>query len=255
MLLAVDVGNTHTTFGIFTETALLANWRISTSSRRTADEWGFVFQGLFQERGMDKVSLERAIVSCVVPPVTNTLVDLFQNHWQIDSHAIGPGTRTGLSIRADAKEVGADRIVNAVSASNRYSGDLIIVDFGTATTFDAVTGQREYLGGAFFPGIGIATEAFYEKTAKLPRIDIEIPQRVIGRTTVEAMHAGIFYGYVGMTRELIRMIREDFSPQARVIGTGGWGYLLSRHCEAIDHFDPFLTLEGLRIIDGLNRGT
>lgn len=251
-ILAVDVGNTHTTFGVFAEGKLLAHWRVSTSSRRTADEWGLVFRTLMEEQGIERKKLSRAVVSCVVPPVLYALRQLFGMLWGVPYLVVGPGVKTGLFIRAEAKEVGADRIVNAVAASALYGGNLIIVDFGTATTFCAVTSKREYLGGAIAPGIGIACEALYEKTAKLPRIDVEVPERCIGRNTVEAMHAGVFFGYIGLAREIVEQMKREFAEDARVIGTGGWGIFLARYCDFIDVFNPVLTLEGLRIIHELN---
>ncbi len=204
------------------------------------------------ERGIRRKTLERAIISCVVPPVLDALRYLFGGLWGIPYLVVGPGVKTGLSVRAEAKEVGADRIVNAVAASKLYGGNLIIVDFGTATTFCAVTARREYLGGAIAPGIGIACEALYEKTAKLPRIDVEVPKYCIGRNTIEAMHAGVFFGYIGLAREIVQRMKQEFAEDAKVIGTGGWGMLLARHCEFIDIFNPVLTLEGLRIIHELN---
>lgn len=251
-ILVIDVGNTHTTFGVYEGRDLCQHWRISTSSRRTPDEWGLMMGSLLVQAGIEQTTLERAVLSCVVPPVANALEYLFRFGWTLPYLVVGPGVKTGLAVRAEAKEVGADRIVNAVAASCLYGGDLIIVDFGTATTFCAVTRRKEYLGGAIAPGIGIALEALYEKTAKLPRIDVEVSERCIGRTTVEAMHAGIFFGYIGLGREIVRKMKEEFSQEARVIGTGGWGIFLQKYCDFIDIFNPVLTLEGLRIIHELN---
>ncbi len=251
-ILVIDVGNTHTTFGVYEERRLCRYWRISTSSRRTPDEWGLMMGSLLAQEGIRKEEIARAILSCVVPPVASALEHLFRFHWALPHLVVGPGVKTGLAVRAEAKEVGADRIVNAVAGSCLYGGDLIIVDFGTATTFCAVTRRREYLGGAIAPGIGIALEALYEKTAKLPRIDVEVSERCIGRNTVEAMHAGIFFGYIGLGREIVKRMKEEFSQEARVIGTGGWGIFLQKHCDFIDVFNPVLTVEGLRIIHELN---
>ena len=246
------MGNTHTTFGVYEDQMLLRHWRISTSSRRTPDEWGFMMESLLRGEGVERPVLQRAVLSCVVPPVANALEYLFRFGWMLPYLVVGPGVKTGLAVRAEAREVGADRIVNAVAASCLYGGDLIIVDFGTATTFCAVTHRKEYLGGAIAPGIGIALEALYEKTAKLPRIDVEVTERCIGRNTVEAMHAGIFFGYIGLGREIVKRMKEEFSLKARVVGTGGWGIFLEKHCDFIDIFNPVLTLEGLRIIHELN---
>jgi len=253
MLLAIDVGNTHTTFGVFQDEILLADWRVSTSSRRTGDEWGYILKELIEEEDIKKNQVMQVAISCVVPPVLNTLQGLFERRWRIPLLVTGPGIRTGLSIRAEAKETGADRIVNAVAAAHLYGGDLVIVDFGTATTFCALTANREYLGGAIAPGIGISQEALYEKTAKLPRIDVEIPERCIGRNTIEAMHSGIFYGYIGLCREIVATMKKEFAPGARVAATGGWGIFLHNFCDFIDYFNPVLTLEGLRIINELNK--
>lgn len=251
-ILAIDVGNTHTTFGIYQDRELCCHFRISTSSRRTPDEWGLMMEALLAQAGIARNELGRAVISCVVPPVANALEHLFRFTWALPYLVVGPGVKTGLAVRAEAKEVGADRIVNAVAASSLYGGDLIIVDFGTATTFCAVTHRKEYLGGAIAPGIGIALEALYEKTAKLPRIDVEVPDRCIGRNTVEAMHAGIFFGYIGLGRGIVQRMKEEFSQEAKVVGTGGWGIFLQRYCDFIDIFNPVLTLEGLRIIHELN---
>jgi len=236
MLLAIDVGNTHTTFGVFQDKALLADWRVSTSSRRTSDEWGYIIKELMNEKGINKNKLKDVALSCVVPPVLNTLHELFEQKWQIPFIVVGPGIKTGLSIRAEAKETGADRIVNAVAASRLYGGNLIIIDFGTATTFCALTENHEYLGGSIAPGIGISREALYEKTARLPRIDVEIPEKCIGRNTIEAMHSGIFYGYIGLCRELVATFKKEFASEARVVATGGWGSFLYNHCDFIDFY-------------------
>ncbi|MGQ9473632.1 MAG: type III pantothenate kinase [Candidatus Caldatribacteriaceae bacterium] len=251
-ILVVDVGNTHTTFGVYMEKKLCHHWRISTSSRRTPDEWGFMIGSLLAQQNIKREELKRVVISCVVPPVLDALEFLFQYDFHLSFLVVGPGIRTGLAVRAEAKEVGADRIVNAVAGSSLYGGDLIIIDFGTATTFCAVTSRREYLGGAIAPGVGIALEALYEKTAKLPRIGVEVSERCIGRNTVEAMHAGIFFGYIGLGREIVKKMKEEFSQDARVIGTGGWGIFLHKYCDFIDIFNPVLTLEGLRIIHELN---
>lgn len=251
-ILVIDVGNTHTTFGVYADEKLCYHWRISTSSRRTPDEWGLIIGYLLAQQNIEKEELGRVVISCVVPPVLGALEFLFQCDFNLPCLVVGPGVKTGLAVRAEAKEVGADRIVNAVAGSCLYGGDLIIIDFGTATTFCAVTSRKEYLGGAIAPGIGIALEALYEKTAKLPRIDVEVSERCIGRNTVEAMHAGIFFGYIGMSREIVKKMKEEFSPNAQVIGTGGWGIFLQKYCDFIDIFNPVLTLEGLRIIHELN---
>ncbi len=252
-LLVIDVGNTHTTWGVYEDKVLLSHWRVSTSPRHTSDEWSFLLQNLLEEEGIKRSTLDRAVVSCVVPPVLGALEYLFRGKWLLPYLSVGPGVRTGLSLRVEAKEVGADRVVNALAASSLYGGDLIIVDFGTATTFCAVTKNKEYLGGVIAPGISISSEALYEKTAKLPRVDIEVPSHVVGKNTVEAMCSGIFFGHIGLSREIVKRMKEEFSPQAKVVGTGGWGIFLYHHCDFIDIFNPILTLEGLRIIHEFNQ--
>ncbi len=252
MLLCIDVGNTHTNFGVFKKGRLLCSFRVSTSIRRTEDEWYLLFLNLLRGGGVELDEVKRVAISCVVPPVLNTLDLLFGKRNGLMVLKVGPGIKTGLAIKAEAREVGADRVVNAVAASHLYGGDLIVIDFGTATTFCAITSKREYLGGAIAPGIGMACEALYEKTAKLPKVDIEVPEHCIGRNTVEAMHAGIFFGYIGLSREIIKRMKEEFSQEAQVIATGGWGIFLHRYCDFVDVFNPVLTLEGLRIIDELN---
>jgi len=252
-ILVIDVGNTHTTWGVYDDKVLLANWRVSTSPFRTSDEWSFVFRNLLEEENIEKSTLERAVISCVVPPVLGAFEYLFREKWHLPYLSVGPGVKTGLSLRVEAKEVGADRVVNALAASSLYGGDLIIIDFGTATTFCAVTKNKEYLGGVIAPGISISAEALYEKTAKLPRVDIEIPAHIVGRNTVEAMHSGVFFGHIGLSREIVKKMKEEFSLEAKVVGTGGWSIFLHRYCDFIDIFDPVLTLEGLRIIHELNQ--
>ncbi|MDK2897505.1 MAG: type pantothenate kinase [Candidatus Atribacteria bacterium] len=251
--MTIDVGNTHTNFGVFEQEELLGSWRISTSTRRTEDEWGVLLGSLLAEKNIPLSQIERAIVSSVVPPALSSIELLFKSRWKIEYLVVRPGVKTGLSVKAEPKEVGADRIVNAVAAAYLYGGDLIIIDFGTATTFCAVSNNKEYLGGAIAPGIGISFEALYEKTAKLPRVDIEVPPSCIGRSTLEAMHSGIFFGYIGLGREIVGRMKEEFSLQAKVIATGGWGVFLHSFCDYIDLFNPVLTLEGLKIIDGLNQ--
>ncbi|BER91456.1 type III pantothenate kinase [Thermatribacter velox] len=252
MLLCIDVGNTHTNFGVFEAGRLLCSFRVSTSIRRTEDEWYLLFWNLLENSGIEFNAIRRVAISCVVPPVLNVLDLLFVKKNGLSVLKVSPGVKTGLAIKAEAREVGADRVVNAVAASHLYGGDLIVIDFGTATTFCAITRKREYLGGVIAPGIGMAREALYEKTAKLPKVDIEVPEHCIGRNTVEAMHAGIFFGYIGLSREIVRRMKEEFSQEARVIATGGWGIFLHRYCDFVDVFNPVLTLEGLRIIDELN---
>ncbi|HPT63434.1 MAG TPA: type III pantothenate kinase [Candidatus Atribacteria bacterium] len=252
-ILVIDVGNTHTTWGVYEDKALLSNWRVSTSPYRTSDEWSFLLQNLLEGEGIKRATLDSVVVSCVVPPVLGALEYLFREKWLLPYLFVGPGVKTGLSLRVEAKEVGADRVVNALAASSLYGGDLIIVDFGTATTFCAVTRNREYLGGVIAPGISISAEALYEKTAKLPRVDIEVPSHIVGKNTVEAMRTGIFFGHIGLCREIVKRMKEEFSLEAKVIGTGGWSVFLHRYCDFIDVFNPVLTLEGLRIIYELNQ--
>ncbi|MUP58642.1 type III pantothenate kinase [uncultured Megasphaera sp.] len=254
MLLVIDVGNTNIVLGVFQGEELLDHWRLSTERLRTTDEYGVLIRNLFYLNGVNADAIDAIIISSVVPPVMPTLERMCQRYFGLVPLVIGPGVKTGMDIKYDnPREVGADRIVNAVGAYHKYGGPVIIIDFGTATTFCAVDKKGNYLGGAICPGIGISTEALVQRTAKLPRIEIKRTPRVICRNTVESMQAGVFYGFVGQVDGLISRIREELGATAKVVATGGLAVVIAPATKSIDVVEPLLTLEGLRVIYERNR--
>jgi type III pantothenate kinase len=249
MIVVVDVGNTNIVLGIYRGKELLHHWRLSTNRSATVDEYGIMIHNLFQYAGLDMGDIEGVIVSSVVPPLMRTLEQLCSTYLKKTPYIVGPGIKTGLNIRYEnPREVGADRIVNAVAGIAKYGSPLVIVDFGTATTFDYIDSAGSYLGGAIVPGIGISTEALYQRAAKLPRIELVKPRSVIGRNPVTSMQAGIIFGYAGQVDGIVRRIRSEFNVEPRVIATGGLADLIAGESEAIELVDPLLTLDGLRII-------
>lgn len=251
MILVVDVGNTNIVLGMYQGRVLLHHFRISTSRQSTVDEYGVLIHNLFQMAGIPVREIEGVIVSSVVPPLVGVVEEMCHKYMKKTPLIVGPGIRTGLNLRYEnPREVGADRIVNAVAAVEKYGGGpLIVVDFGTATTFDCIDHHGSYLGGAIVPGIGIATEALVQRASKLPRVELEKPKKVIGRNTVHAMQAGIIYGYAGQVDGLVRRIKAEMgTDEVKVIATGGLAELIASEAESIDQIDPLLTLEGLRII-------
>ncbi|MBW7454392.1 type III pantothenate kinase [Paenibacillus sepulcri] len=249
MILVIDVGNTNIVLGVFNEKKLVQHWRLSTNRSATVDEYGIMIHNLFQFAGFKLEQMEGVIISSVVPPLMRTLEQLCAKYLRKMPHIVGPGVKTGLNIRYEnPREVGADRIVNAVGGIEKYGSPLIIVDFGTATTFDYIDAAGDYLGGAIVPGIGISTEALYQRAAKLPRIELVKPKSVIGRNPITSMQAGIIFGYAGQVDGIVRRIRTEFNVNPRVIATGGLAELISSESETIEEVDPLLTLEGLRII-------
>lgn len=258
MLLAIDVGNTHITLGLFDGNVLKVHWRLSTDCGRTSDEIGILLLSLFQSAGEDIQSVEDVIVCSVVPPMMHSLINAAIKYVGKEPIQVGPGIRTGINIKYEnPREVGADKIANAVGALSLYGGPVIIVDFGTATTFCAVNHNRDYLGGVICPGIKISAEALFEKASKLPRVEIAAPQRVIGRNVVTSMQSGLFYGYVGQVEYLVHKIRNEMKEEnIKVIATGGLAKLIASQCRCIDEVNRMLTLEGLREIYHLNcKGT
>lgn len=249
MILVIDVGNTNIVLGIYKGKDLLHHWRLSTNRSATVDEYGINIHNLFHYAGVKLEQMDGVIISSVVPPLMRTLEQLCLKYLRKTPLVVGPGVKTGLNIRYEnPREVGADRIVNSVAGIVKYGSPLIVVDFGTATTFDYIDEGGNYLGGAIVPGIGISTEALYQRAAKLPRIELVKPKSVIGRNPVTSMQAGIIFGYAGQVDGIVRRIRTEFGVSPRVIATGGLAELIAAESETIEEVDPLLTLEGLRII-------
>ncbi len=254
MLLVVDVGNTNIVLGVFKEKELLCHWRISTDRQRTADEYGILLYNLFQHNKMDMKQIRSVIISSVVPPLIVPLQRMCARYFGGEPVIVGPGIKTGIRIHYEnPREVGADRIVNAIGAFEKYGGPLIIVDFGTATTFCAIGKEGDYLGGAIAPGIGISTEALFQRAAKLPRIELVMPKTVICRNTVASMQAGIILGFAGQVDQIVRRMKLEMDSEPKVVATGGLANLIFQESSTIDVVEPFITLEGLRLIHERNR--
>ena len=249
MLLVVDVGNTHTVCGLFAGDELRHHWRVVTEPERTADEFGLLLSNLFAFHGIKPEDINGMIISSVVPPMLQTLEEVAEIYFFIKPLVVGPGIKTGMPIFYDnPTEVGADRIVNAVAAYEEYHQALIVVDFGTATTFDYISAKGEYRGGAIAPGIGISMEALFQRASKLPRVELLKPKGVVGTNTVHSMQSGIFYGYVGLVDEMVSKMREETHSDPKVVATGGWARLIASESQAIHEVDDLLTLKGLKII-------
>ncbi len=252
MLLVIDVGNTNIVFGAYEGDKLVYDWRISTDKEKTSDEYGLLFDQMFKYHGMDSSNVDDIIISSVVPTLMHTLPAMSKRYFGKDPIVIGPGVKTGMNIKYDnPKEVGADRIVNAVAAYDKYGGPVIIVDFGTAITFCFVNKEGEYLGGIITPGIKIASEALFLRTAKLPKVEILKPDKVIAKTTIGSIQSGLVYGFTGMVDSLIeRMVKEmnHTMDEVKVVATGGFSTLIAGESKYIQYNDKYLTLEGLRII-------
>ncbi|MCL4458956.1 MAG: type III pantothenate kinase [Chloroflexi bacterium] len=253
MLLAIDIGNTNIVLGVYEGSELLAHWRIATEVHKLADEYAMLLGDLFAYAGLDMKAVNAVVVSSVVPPLTTTFHDLSQRYLGVGPLVVGPGIKTGVRIVSEnPKEVGADRIVNALAAHRLYGGPAIIIDFGTATTFDAISRQGDYLGGAIAPGITISSESLFLHTAKLPRVELVRPKTAIGRNTVASMQSGIIFGYVGLVEGLIYRFRQELG-ECRVIATGGLAEIIAKETPLIQIVDPLLTLEGMRLIYEFNK--
>ncbi len=254
MIFVFDVGNTNIVLGLYENDELKHHWRIHTSREKTEDEYGMLILDLFRHVNIHKEQIEGIIISSVVPPIIFSLERMCVKYFNQRPLVVGPGIKTGLNIKYEnPREVGADRIVNAVAAIHEYDAPLIIVDFGTATTYCYINEHKQYMGGAIAPGINISTEALYTKAAKLPRIEIAKPEGVIGKNTVNAMQAGILYGYVGQVEGIVKRMKEQTSIEPTVIATGGLANLIAAESSVIDHVDPFLTLKGLLLIYDKNK--
>jgi len=254
VLLAVDIGNTDTTLGVFENEELRATWRMATVIHRMADEYAALLLNLLPHQGLDKSDIKEVALCSVVPPLTATFEELFQRYFHISSLVVGAGVKTGVRIRMDnPREVGADRIVNAAAAHYLYSGPIIIADLGTATTFDVVSEEGDYLGGAIAPGINTAAEALFMRAAMLPRVELVHPKQAIGTNTIAAMQSGIVFGYVGLVEGVVARIQQELGEKAKVVATGGYAGLIAKETAVIDEVNPDLTLVGLRLVYLMNK--
>ena len=252
-LLVVDVGNTNVVLGLYRDDELVRSWRLATARDRTSDEYGILARQLID--GSADHALDGAIIGSVVPPLNGTIAQMVQQYFGVEPLFVEPGVKTGIAIHVDnPQEVGADRIINCVAAHERFGGPCVIVDFGTATTFDLVTANAEYVGGVIAPGLNISAEALFSRAARLPRVDIRRPPTVIGTNTVVNMQSGIYFGYLSLVDGILSRIKAEVPGIKRVIGTGGLAGLFEGDSEHIDEVDPELTLKGLKIIYDRNKG-
>jgi type III pantothenate kinase len=254
MLLAIDIGNTEITLGVFEGEELRATWRLATRLHRVADEYAALSMKLLEHRGLKLNDISEIALCCVVPPLLSTITDMCRRYFNVTPLVVGAGVKTGVRIRMDnPREVGADRIVNAAAAHHLYGGPVIITDFGTATTFDVVSKEGDYLGGVIAPGIGIAAEALFIRAAMLPRVELTRPAHVIGSNTNSAMQSGIIYGYIGLVEGIVSRIQQELGEKATVISTGGYADLIANETSVIKAVNHDITLIGLRLIYDMNR--
>ena len=254
MLLTIDIGNTNLTLGLYEGDKLGAHWRLATDHNRMPDEYGLQFLGLLQNAGKTLKDIKGIALASVVPPLTGRVVQACREYLKQEPLVVDAGVKTGIKIRyEDPKAVGADRVCDAVAVMKLYGGPACVVDFGTATTFNAVTKDGEYLGGAITAGINLAAEALYTRAAKLPRIDLQVPPSVIGRNTFHAMQSGLLFGYVSMVEGMVSRFRAELGEDMKVVATGGLAEVVAHETKVIDIIAPWLTLEGLRLIWEINR--
>ncbi len=249
MLLAIDVGNSNIVLGVYDGKKLQTHWRLLTQADRTADEYGVLITHLASSRGISCGNIDAIIVSCVVPPMLATIQELSRNFFGIGPLIVGPGVKTGMPILYDSpKDVGTDRIVNGVAAYEKFHDTSIVIDFGTATTFDFISKKGEYLGGSIAPGLLISVDALFQRASKLPRVEVSRPKEVVGKNTVHSIQSGIFYGYVGLVDGIVKRIQKENRVRARIVATGGLAPLIATESSVIEEVDELLTLDGLRII-------
>jgi type III pantothenate kinase len=254
MLLALDVGNTKTAVGVYRDGGWIADWRVTTHLDYLADEYYVLLKSLLDDRGLAWKNISGAVIASVVPPLTSTFQELMARVLDVAPVVIGPGIKTGISIKIDnPAEVGADRVANTAAVHELYGGPAIVADLGTATTFDVVSKEGDYLGGAIAPGLGITADALVRRTAKLPKVELTLPAKAIGSNTVSAMQSGLVLGYLGLVKELVARLKEELPGEPKVIATGGMAEIVAEWTRVIDIVSPNLTLEGLRIIYELNR--
>jgi type III pantothenate kinase len=254
MLLTIDIGNTNLTLGLYNGAELGRHWRLATDHARMPDEYGLQFLGLLQNAGQTVADLTGIVLASVVPQLTGRVVQACQEYLQQEPLVVDTGVKTGIRIRyEDPRAVGADRVADAVAVINLYGGPACVIDFGTATTFNAVTKEGDYLGGAIAAGVNLAAEALYTRAAKLPRMDLQRPPSVIGRNTVHAMQSGLLFGYVSMVEGMVTRFRSELGSDMKVVATGGLAEVIAKETDVIDIISPWLTLEGLRIIWELNQ--
>ena len=254
MLLTVDIGNTSTFLGVFDGDRIVADWRISTKGSRTLDECGIILTDLFNNSGFNLESISGVVVSSVVPHLKGAFTGAIKKYMKIDPLFIAPGVKTGMPILSDnPREVGADRIVNGVAAYEKFKREVIVVDFGTATTFDYISAKGEYMGGAIVPGIKVSLEALFHRASKLPRVDVIKPERVVGKDTISSMQSGIFFGYVSLVEGMVAKMKKEVGGNPSIVGTGGLATLISSGTNVIEKVEPHLTLQGLKIIYERNR--
>ena len=254
MLLAIDIGNTNITLGLYKGEALGPRWRLATAHERMPDEYGLQLVGLLNHAGLKPADVAAVAMASVVPPLTSVWAQMCKTYLGREPLVVDAGVKTGVQVRYDdPKQVGADRVVDAAAVQKLYGGPACIVDFGTATTFDAISATGDYVGGAIAPGIGIAAEALFQRTAKLPRVDLIRPPTAIGRNTVHSIQSGLLFGYVGLVEGMVARFRAELGPTMKVIGTGGLAEVIARETKVIEIIAPWLTLEGLRIVWELNQ--